>query len=284
MGGLSWWHWLIILAAFVIIFGAKKMPDAARGVGRSLRILKSEVSAMHDDEAKAKGAPTETDATASMATPTAQIVGTPTPPSTPTGPPPQTVINGVPVANQLTSRSDFSAQVLHYRLRGADDIHLFHGSVLGYSDQDEQDDAVYGWEHSITANNIFALGKSKYAFANLSQTITWRPGTSGNFKTRDISHAGMVWSGVLGTTGSNGRSKSGDRMALLLSDLLATRAQIQLPATIGGFSVASRTYTIDPDNAMSGFGAQDPSSHRLLTFTLRNGRWSLDTNTSIKEK
>ena len=99
MGGLSWWHWLIILAAFVIIFGAKKMPDAARGVGRSLRILKSEVSAMHDDEAKAKGAPTETDATASMATPTAQIVGTPTPPSTPTGPPPQTVINGVPVVN-----------------------------------------------------------------------------------------------------------------------------------------------------------------------------------------
>jgi len=100
MGGLSWWHWLIILAAFVILFGAKKLPDAARGVGRSLRILKSEVSAMHDDDDKAKAATTETDATASRATPTAQIAGA-TPPSAPTGPPPQPVINGIPVANPV---------------------------------------------------------------------------------------------------------------------------------------------------------------------------------------
>lgn len=49
MGGLSWWHWLIVAGAFVLLFGAKKLPDAARGVGRSLRILKSEVSAMHDE-------------------------------------------------------------------------------------------------------------------------------------------------------------------------------------------------------------------------------------------
>ena len=101
MGGLSWWHWLIILAAFILIFGAKRLPDAARGVGRSLRILKSEVSAMHDDDEKAKQAPAETDATASMSTPAAQIVGTPAAPSAPTGPPPQTVINGVPVANPV---------------------------------------------------------------------------------------------------------------------------------------------------------------------------------------
>jgi sec-independent protein translocase protein TatA len=51
MGGLSWWHWLIILAAFILLFGAKKLPDAARGVGRSLRILKSEVAAMEHDTA-----------------------------------------------------------------------------------------------------------------------------------------------------------------------------------------------------------------------------------------
>lgn len=50
MGGLSWWHWLIVLAAFVLLFGAKKLPEAARGVGRSLRILKSEVGAMNADE------------------------------------------------------------------------------------------------------------------------------------------------------------------------------------------------------------------------------------------
>lgn len=56
MGGLSWWHWLIIIAAFILLFGAKKLPDAARGVGRSLRILKSEVGAMQDDDNSRKSA------------------------------------------------------------------------------------------------------------------------------------------------------------------------------------------------------------------------------------
>jgi len=96
MGGLSWWHWVIILGVFVLLFGAKKLPEAARGVGRSLRILKSEVSAMHDDDEKAKQAATgETDATASMATPAAQITGAPTPPVAP--PTATTTVNGIPV-------------------------------------------------------------------------------------------------------------------------------------------------------------------------------------------
>lgn len=94
MGGLSWWHWVIILAVFILLFGAKKLPDAARGVGRSLRILKSEVSAMHDDDEKAKKTPSETDASASMATPAAQISGVPVAPPVVT---PPTVLNGVPV-------------------------------------------------------------------------------------------------------------------------------------------------------------------------------------------
>lgn len=51
MGGLSWWHWVIIAAAFILLFGAKRLPDAARGVGRSLRILKTEVAAIETDGA-----------------------------------------------------------------------------------------------------------------------------------------------------------------------------------------------------------------------------------------
>jgi sec-independent protein translocase protein TatA len=98
-GGLSWWHWMIILAVFILLFGAKKLPEAARGVGRSLRILKSEVSAMHEDDEKAKKAAGETDASASMATPTAQIAAVPPPPPVV---PQQTVINGVPVEQPRT--------------------------------------------------------------------------------------------------------------------------------------------------------------------------------------
>ena len=92
MGGLSWWHWLIIIAAFILLFGAKRLPDAARSVGRSLRILKSEVSAMHDDD-QAKKATTETDMTAGHPTPTPQITGqAPLPAAAPLPP----VVNGVP--------------------------------------------------------------------------------------------------------------------------------------------------------------------------------------------
>lgn len=92
MGGLSWWHWLIIIAAFILLFGAKRLPDAARSVGRSLRILKSEVGAMHDDDQVKKTA-AETDISAAQATPAAQITGQV--PLT-TTPPPPPVINGVP--------------------------------------------------------------------------------------------------------------------------------------------------------------------------------------------
>lgn len=100
MGGLAWWHWVLIIAAFILLFGAKKLPDAARGVGRSLRILKSEVSAMHDDDEKAK-AQAETDASAAVATPPAQIVSSPVPPPAAPAAPPQAsvpVVNGAPAA------------------------------------------------------------------------------------------------------------------------------------------------------------------------------------------
>ncbi|RMI32311.1 Sec-independent protein translocase subunit TatA [Nocardia stercoris] len=45
-------HWLIIGVLVLVLFGAKRMPDAARGLGRSLRIFKSEMSEMQSDAAK----------------------------------------------------------------------------------------------------------------------------------------------------------------------------------------------------------------------------------------
>jgi sec-independent protein translocase protein TatA len=40
---LSGWHLLIAVAALVLIFGSKKLPDAARSLGKSMRIFKSEI-------------------------------------------------------------------------------------------------------------------------------------------------------------------------------------------------------------------------------------------------
>jgi len=54
---LKGWEWLIIVALILLLFGAKRLPDAARGLGRSLRIFKAETKGLvnnePDEEAKA---------------------------------------------------------------------------------------------------------------------------------------------------------------------------------------------------------------------------------------
>jgi sec-independent protein translocase protein TatA len=42
MAGLTGWHLLILLVVVVVLlFGAKRLPDMARAVGQSMRILKA---------------------------------------------------------------------------------------------------------------------------------------------------------------------------------------------------------------------------------------------------
>jgi TatA/E family protein of Tat protein translocase len=45
-------HWLILILVVVLLFGAKRLPDSARALGRSLRIFKSEVKELNKDEKK----------------------------------------------------------------------------------------------------------------------------------------------------------------------------------------------------------------------------------------
>lgn len=42
-GALEPWHLLILLGVLVALFGAKRLPDSARSVGQSLRILRREI-------------------------------------------------------------------------------------------------------------------------------------------------------------------------------------------------------------------------------------------------
>jgi len=49
LGSLQPWHWVIVIAVFVLLFGAKKLPDAARSLGKSMRIFKSEIKEMQSD-------------------------------------------------------------------------------------------------------------------------------------------------------------------------------------------------------------------------------------------
>lgn len=45
------WHLLIVVIVVMVMFGSKKLPDTARALGKSMRILKSEAKAMKDDGA-----------------------------------------------------------------------------------------------------------------------------------------------------------------------------------------------------------------------------------------
>jgi sec-independent protein translocase protein TatA len=43
----------LIVLAILLLFGYKKLPDASRSLGRSLRIFKGEMKGMKDDDARA---------------------------------------------------------------------------------------------------------------------------------------------------------------------------------------------------------------------------------------
>jgi sec-independent protein translocase protein TatA len=43
-------EWLIILAIVILVFGAAKLPELARGTGQALRIFKSETKGLRDDD------------------------------------------------------------------------------------------------------------------------------------------------------------------------------------------------------------------------------------------
>jgi sec-independent protein translocase protein TatA len=50
MGTLRPWHIAIFVVVLVLLFGAKRLPDAARSLGRSLRIIKAETKGLIDEQ------------------------------------------------------------------------------------------------------------------------------------------------------------------------------------------------------------------------------------------
>jgi sec-independent protein translocase protein TatA len=45
VGELSAWHWAVVVVVAVLLFGSQRLPDAARSIGRSARILRAELRA-----------------------------------------------------------------------------------------------------------------------------------------------------------------------------------------------------------------------------------------------
>lgn len=92
-GAFSIWHLLIVAGIFVLLFGAKRLPDAARSLGRSARILKTELKDLHEDaptddaaHQPAQLAATQVVAPAPVATPAPVTVPTHASPDAPAHP------------------------------------------------------------------------------------------------------------------------------------------------------------------------------------------------------
>lgn len=77
---IGWPEILIIAVVILVLFGSRKLPDAARSLGKSMRILKTEIKGMHDENPatpaqlpSGESAPVATPATS--ATPSATAAG-----------------------------------------------------------------------------------------------------------------------------------------------------------------------------------------------------------------
>jgi sec-independent protein translocase protein TatA len=53
MGSFSITHWLIVLAVVVLLFGAKKIPELAKGLGQGIKNFKEAVNE-EDDKTNTK--------------------------------------------------------------------------------------------------------------------------------------------------------------------------------------------------------------------------------------
>ena len=73
-GNLNGWHLVILIAVVLLLFGAPKLPGLARSIGQSMRIFRSEVKTMKDEN----GNPVEGDTVADESAADASPDGKPT--------------------------------------------------------------------------------------------------------------------------------------------------------------------------------------------------------------
>ena len=60
LGNLKGWHILVLLVVILLLFGAPKLPEFARNLGKSLNILKEETQNLRSDTTKTDAESTDT--------------------------------------------------------------------------------------------------------------------------------------------------------------------------------------------------------------------------------
>ncbi|MEP6800128.1 MAG: Sec-independent protein translocase subunit TatA [Lapillicoccus sp.] len=95
-------HLIILAVLIIILFGWKKLPDAARSVGRSMRIFKSEMGEMQNDGKKSAPSPAASDTVHGTTAPTVPPTTTTPTAAAPTAAAPTTAPPMVPLVPQET--------------------------------------------------------------------------------------------------------------------------------------------------------------------------------------
>jgi len=75
MGSLGPLEIGLIILAILLLFGYKKLPDASRSLGRSLRIFKGEMKGMKDDDVRTRDAAQTTPVRGEIGAPDASAGG-----------------------------------------------------------------------------------------------------------------------------------------------------------------------------------------------------------------
>lgn len=70
------WHIILLLVVILLVFGASKLPDITRNVGRSMKIFKEEVKDLRDDSDTVKDAVNPNPTTTTTATPPVNTTAT----------------------------------------------------------------------------------------------------------------------------------------------------------------------------------------------------------------
>lgn len=74
------WHWAVVaIVAFILFFGWKQLPDMSRSLGRSLRIFKTEIKGLSEDDKKREAAKAAGTEPAALEAPPAAPVQPPAP-------------------------------------------------------------------------------------------------------------------------------------------------------------------------------------------------------------
>ena len=70
MGSFSIWHWVVVLLIVLLLFGAKRIPELAKGLGSGIKNFKNAIKEDESEAVKtADGKPVEATATATTAAP-----------------------------------------------------------------------------------------------------------------------------------------------------------------------------------------------------------------------